>query len=210
MFLRNPSAFSHVHLLSNIDRKLRLTMHQTELQIASFKHFRDGQTRFSIAQQQHDTISRDDDAIELQKTLENLHNSDDLNNLLELRDIEDELGTLKKLFEEQKTVIHQMIAAYDQLDVSKQFQLEESKQLEKSIQREVSKQFELSRQSETPKQLELSKQHEVSEQLKTSKQSMEKSLDCLKAALTHCEDYLRQVKSMRDACTSAEESVSFM
>jgi len=153
--------------------------------------------------------SREEDVIDLQKTLENLHNSDDLNNLLELRDIEDELGTLRKLFEEQKGVINQMIAAYEQIEVSRQAQLGASKQLEKSKQVEDSIERQASQQLEQPTHLEASNQHEVSKKLKESKQSIENSLDCLRAALAHCEDYLRQVYSMRDACTSAEESVSF-
>ena len=45
-----------------------------------------------------------------------LNNSDDLQNLLEVHDVKDELGTLMKLFKQQIKVIDQMIKAYQRVD----------------------------------------------------------------------------------------------
>ena len=47
-----------------------------------------------------------------------LDNSKDLNNLLELRDIEDELKTLKKLLNEQQKIIEDMLEDYKELNES--------------------------------------------------------------------------------------------
>lgn len=48
--------------------------------------------------------------------MRDLHNREDLTALLELRDIEDELKTLEKLFDEQIAVLDAMIAAYKKID----------------------------------------------------------------------------------------------
>ncbi|KAF1987167.1 hypothetical protein K402DRAFT_420401 [Aulographum hederae CBS 113979] len=74
----------------------------TEQQTASFKHFRNSQ------------LERDnmDDEEAVRETLKHLHSRDDLTALLELRDIEDELSTLKKLFDEQTSVLNQIIDCF--------------------------------------------------------------------------------------------------
>lgn len=59
----------------------------------------------------------------IRETLRNLHNRDDLTALLELRDIEDELKTLDKVFSEQVTVIDQMLSAYKKIDQYNEQQL---------------------------------------------------------------------------------------
>jgi len=62
--------------------------------MSSFKQFRDGQLR-------HDTSLGEEDEQSLRDVLDNLHNSEDLTNLLELRDVEDELSTIDRLFSDQ-------------------------------------------------------------------------------------------------------------
>ncbi|KAK3082341.1 hypothetical protein LTS18_004253 [Coniosporium uncinatum] len=64
----------------------------TEYQMSSFKQFRDGQLR-------HDTSLGEEDEQSLRDVLDNLHNSEDLTNLLELRD-----------------VVKNIIKAYEQID----------------------------------------------------------------------------------------------
>ena len=72
----------------------------TEQQTSSFKDFRNTHT------------SRDPKESDTKVLPRYVDNTDDLDALLELRDIEDELGTLKKLFEEQKAGITEMINHY--------------------------------------------------------------------------------------------------
>jgi Mg2+ and Co2+ transporter CorA len=69
----------------------------TEQQTLSFKKFRDSQ--------QPDKL---EDESSIRTMLSSLHNREDLTALLELRDIEDELKTLDKLFGEQDSVIVQL------------------------------------------------------------------------------------------------------
>lgn len=47
------------------------------------------------------------------------HDSNDLNALLELRDIDDELGILDKLFNEQLAVLKKMMPIYNNIDKRK-------------------------------------------------------------------------------------------
>ena len=75
----------------------------TEQQTSSFKDFRNTHT------------SRDPKEADTKVLPRYVDNTDDLDALLELRDIEDELGTLKKLFEEQKAGITEMIKHYEGL-----------------------------------------------------------------------------------------------
>ena len=72
----------------------------TEQQTSSFKDFRNTHT------------SRDPSESDTTVMPRYIDNTADLDALLELRDIEDELGTLEKLFEEQKTGITDMIEHY--------------------------------------------------------------------------------------------------
>jgi len=72
----------------------------TEKQTSSFKDFRDNH-RFSKEKD-----------IELEKHIDN---REDLNALLELRDIEDELNTIDKLFKEQQTCVGHMLVQFQDL-----------------------------------------------------------------------------------------------
>ncbi|KAF2086603.1 hypothetical protein K490DRAFT_66386 [Saccharata proteae CBS 121410] len=71
----------------------------TERQTVSFKEFRDSQA---------DDL--DDDKM-LRST-----NQKDLSALLELCDVEDELSTIQKLFNEQRTALRQMIRSFEEID----------------------------------------------------------------------------------------------
>ena len=81
----------------------------TERQTMSFKTFRN---RY---QQQEGHLAMHNPSARLSKTLTKLQQDDikdnehDLTDLLELRDIEDELGTMKKLFKDQLRVIDQLV-----------------------------------------------------------------------------------------------------
>ncbi len=72
----------------------------TERQTASFKEFRNNNMAKNLAM----------------KRLRYFDNSDDLDALLELRDIEDELNTLNKLFEEQQKSVTDMKSQYQHLN----------------------------------------------------------------------------------------------
>jgi Mg2+ and Co2+ transporter CorA len=82
----------------------------TEQQTSSFKQFRDSQ--------QPDT----EDESSIKTMLSSLHNREDLTALLELRDIEDELKTLDKLFGEQVGVIDQMVEMLRAMDDQRHIQ----------------------------------------------------------------------------------------
>jgi Mg2+ and Co2+ transporter CorA len=82
----------------------------TEQQTLSFKQFRDSQ--------QPDT----EDESSIRTMLSSLHNREDLSALLELRDIEDELKTLDKLFGEQTGVIDQLTDMMRSMDEQRNIQ----------------------------------------------------------------------------------------
>ena len=81
-----------------------LTTPKTERQTSSFKEFRDNHTH-------KDNLN--DDVNHIPKYADNRV---DLDALLELRDIEDELNTMTKLFKEQSRVISDMIIQYNHLN----------------------------------------------------------------------------------------------
>ena len=76
----------------------------TEQQTKSFKYFRNTHT------------SRDPKESDTKIWPRYVDNTEDLDALLELRDIEDELSVIERLFEEQKTVILDMVKHYDTLE----------------------------------------------------------------------------------------------
>lgn len=73
----------------------------TESQIDGFKRFRDNQ-RFSMTQDK--------------SALPYFDNRDELNALLELRDVDDELTTITKLIKEQQACVSDMVAQYQDLN----------------------------------------------------------------------------------------------
>jgi Mg2+ and Co2+ transporter CorA len=83
----------------------------TEQQTLSFKTFRDSQ--------QPDKL---EDESSIRTMLSSLHNREDLTALLELRDIEDELKTLDKLFGEQDSVIVQLTEMLRTMDEQRNIQ----------------------------------------------------------------------------------------
>ena len=77
---------------------------QTEQQTRSFKEFRDNH-RY-----------RDPSDLDVSRLPQYVDNREDLNALLELRDIEDELTTIQKLFIEQHKTIKEMLKQYEELN----------------------------------------------------------------------------------------------
>lgn len=105
---------------------------QTEKQTMSFQQFRSNQMK---------DISTDTS----EEAVERLgHNSDDLSALLELRDIEDELGTLDKLFNEQLVVLKQLRSNYEAINAKKSRQSKGLIWLEDAADRIESYQFQVS------------------------------------------------------------------
>ena len=80
--------------------------HQTEQQTKSFKEFRDNH-RY-----------RDPQDLDVKKLPRYVDNREDLNALLELRDIEDELNTISKLLIEQHKCVADMVKQYKVLNNS--------------------------------------------------------------------------------------------
>ena len=76
---------------------------QTEQQTRSFKEFRDNH-RY-----------RDPSDLDVSRLPPYVDNREDLNALLELRDIEDELTTIQKLFIEQHKTVKDMLNQYEEL-----------------------------------------------------------------------------------------------
>ena len=75
----------------------------TEAQTRSFKHFRDNHRYQSVQDRASNNLDLAD-------------NREDLNNLLELRDVEDELTSIQKLLTEQRKLILQVIQQFKEVN----------------------------------------------------------------------------------------------